>query len=79
MDYASAVKETVCLLTEVYQIIPEKGWEKIKKKIKMYVDLAGAYACAGKTVKYSPEQQRQLLLLASSIYKDLLGKKAPRS
>lgn len=76
-DYVKAVKETVCLFTEIYNIIPDKGWEKIKKKIKMYVDLAGVYTCAGKSVdiKPNPERDRKLLLLANSIFKDLLGKK----
>jgi hypothetical protein len=38
-DYAAAVKESVCLLTEVAAIIPGEKW---KKKIQMFLDLAGA-------------------------------------
>lgn len=77
-DYATAVKDTVCLLTEVYNIIPDKGWESIKKKIKMYVDLAGAYACTKTAfVQPDPEREYKLLKLATEIYKDILGKKFP--
>lgn len=58
-DYAAAVKETVCLLTEVAKIIPGDKW---KKKIQMFLDLAGTYACTTATATVS-DPQRDLMLL----------------
>lgn len=68
-DYATAVKETVCLLTEVMVIIPGDKW---KAKIKMFLDLAGAYACTTATAAVSnPERDLNLLRHAHKLLTEM--------
>ena len=70
-DYATAVKETVCLLAETMKIIPGEKW---KAKIKMFLDLAGAYACTQPTAS-TPERDLYLLRQAHKLLTEMLGKR----
>lgn len=72
-DYVEAVKRTVCLLVEVYGIIPDAKW---KKRLQMYIDMAGAYACTAPAVSIVPDPERELRLLriAHRLMTDLIGK-----
>jgi hypothetical protein len=71
-DYATAVKETVCLLAETMKIIPGEKW---KAKIKMFLDLAGAYACTQPTAS-TPERDLYLLRQAHKLLTEMLGQQA---
>ncbi len=66
-DYAGAVKQTVCLLTEIAQVIPGEGWAKLKKKIEMYLALASAYTCEKKTSTIAPATGHQLYVLKQGL------------
>lgn len=73
-DYVAAVKATVCLLTEVANIIPGEGWEKLKKKIEMYLALAAAYACekpSASVMAQPTERQVRLLRDGLRILRDI--------
>ena len=70
-DYATAVKETVCLLAETMKIIPGEKW---KAKIKMFLDLAGAYACTQSTAS-TPSRDVYLLRQAHRLLTEMLGQR----
>lgn len=67
-DYTAAVKQTVCLLTEIANIIPGEGWAKLKKKIEMYLTLASAYACEKPSAStIAPATGHQLYVLKKGL------------
>jgi len=67
-DYAAAVKESVCLLTQVAEIIPGK-W---KEKIEVFLALAGAYAC-DKPTATTPAQDIHTLRIVHRLMSEMLG------
>lgn len=75
-DYAAAVKQTVCLLTQIANIIPGDTWAKLKKKIEMYLALAAAYACEKPTAAVASqptERQVQLLRQGLQLLREIRG------
>ena len=59
-DYAAAITESVCLLTEVANAIPGEKW---RKRIQIFINMAGAYACKDATITSSIAPERQLYVL----------------
>jgi hypothetical protein len=71
-DYAMAVKQSVCLLTEVARIVPSESW---KRKIESFLLLAGAYACDRKPEPSTTSSQDdyELLVRAHKLLSEITG------
>jgi hypothetical protein len=67
-NWAKAVKQSVCLLTEVAKVVPGE-W---KKKIEAFLDLASAYACDKPVSLTSPQHDLYVLKKAHRLMSEIL-------
>lgn len=70
-DYETAVKGTVCLLTEIYDVLPDGAW---KTKVAFFINLAGAYAC-NKTANMDPERAYRYMVAVRGLMQEMLGQR----
>ena len=68
-DWAKAVRDSVCLLTEVAKVVPG-DW---KKKIEAFLSLASAYACDKPVADTSPGHDLYVLRAAHRLMAELLA------